>query len=131
MQATSEQTTDANIYVIGGLAAGPTSQPQYGSSALRQCLQIDANLTVYEREAMKVARYCTPLALVRDRFILALGGLGSNSSYLASCECYDTHTNHWFQIQDMPAPCAKSSAVVMNQRFVYVMPGTNTDMRQP
>ena len=78
---------------------------------------------------MKQARYCTPLALIRDRFILALGGLSQASVAIKSCECYDTHTNHWFQIQDMPAACARTSAVVMNQRFVYMMPGNNNDLR--
>lgn len=48
LQATSEQTSDANIYVIGGL---PSNQASASSpQPLRQCLQIDANLTVYERD---------------------------------------------------------------------------------
>lgn len=42
--------------------------------ALPDCSAIDANLTVYEREKMKIARYGTALALVRDRYLLALSG---------------------------------------------------------
>ena len=85
LQATSEQTSDASIFVMGGLStASPfsasttpsnRSDSNISANALRSCLQIDANYTVYDREQMKQARYATPLALVRDRFILALGGL--------------------------------------------------------
>ena len=78
---------------------------------------------------MKQARYCTPLALVQGRFVLALGGLGTTSTAIKSCECYDTNTNHWLQIQDMPVACARTSAVVMNHRFVYVMPGSNSELQ--
>lgn len=77
---------------------------------------------------MRQARYAAPLALVRDRFILALGGISTGNNVIRSCECYDTHTNHWFQTQDMPRACANTCAVVMNQRIVYVMPGSNKDM---
>lgn len=41
---------------------------------LNDTLQLDANLNVYEREPMKTARYHSPLALIRDRFIVAMGG---------------------------------------------------------
>lgn len=68
-QMNSIQTTDANIFVIGGTRAGTS-----GQTVLQDTLQIDANLTVYDKEPMKTGRYHTPLALIRDRFILALGG---------------------------------------------------------
>ena len=45
--------------------------------AIKDTIQVDANMTAYEREPMKTARYNAPLALIRDRFILALGGFTS------------------------------------------------------
>ena len=39
-------------------------------------------------------------------------------------------TNHWFAIQDIPSQLINTSAVVMNERFVYVMPGNNADSRK-
>ena len=94
--------------------------------SLSDTLQIDANMTVYERKQMKQARYGTPLALIRDRFILALGGFISRSQITKACECYDTYTNYWFTIASLPTQAANTTAVVLNERFVYVMPGSNS-----
>lgn len=88
---------------------------------------IDANMTVYEREPMKTARYCAPLAMVRDRFILALGGFTGRSSTTKVVECYDTLTNHWFNTAPLPGQSANCTAVVMNERWIYLMPGANRD----
>lgn len=41
--ATSQQTTDASIFVIGGATSNRSD-----AAALPDCLQIDANLTVYD-----------------------------------------------------------------------------------
>ena len=54
------------------------------------CLMIDANMTVYEREKMKTARYGAALALIRDRFILALAGMTGKTSKTQLAEAYDT-----------------------------------------
>ena len=121
-QITSVQTQDSNIYIIGG-----TRQSQTGRGAITDTLMIDANLTVYEREPMKTARFLAPLALIRDRFILALGGFTSRSSPTKVCECYDTMTNHWFNIAALPSMSTNCTSVVMNERWVYMMPGTNKD----
>ena len=56
---------------MGGFKPGSGVEP----TVLRDCMMIDANLTVYEREPMKNARYGAPLAMIRDRFILVLGGM--------------------------------------------------------
>jgi hypothetical protein len=69
---TSQQTLDANIFVVGGYRSSSSSSAEI--NVLRDTLMIDANLSVYEREPMKTARFGAPLALVRDRFVLALGG---------------------------------------------------------
>jgi len=39
------------------------------------CRMIDANLLVSEKAPMKSPRCSIPLALVRDRWILAIGGM--------------------------------------------------------
>ena len=90
-QFTTMQTTDANIFVIGGTrntsSAGPT--------VLSETLQVDASMTIYEKEPMKTGRFFAPLALIRDRFILALGGFTGRATSTKTCECYDTWTNFW------------------------------------
>ena len=82
-------------------------------------------MTVYEKAPMQQARFNAPLALVRDRFLLALGGFSGRQSPTLSCECYDTLTNHWFSIASLPAETNNGCAVVL-ERFVYMMPGTQT-----
>ena len=84
-QITTVQSSDASIYVIGGCR-----QQSAAPAALTDTLQIDCNMTVYEREPMKTARFMTPLALVRDRFVLALGGFTGRSQATKACECYDS-----------------------------------------
>ena len=121
-QVTTMQISDSNIYVVGG-----TRSQQGGSTVLTDMLQIDANMTVYEREHMKTGRFQAPLALVRDRFILALGGFTGRSTATKTCECYDTTTNYWFNIASLPGQSMNTNAVVMNDRFVYIMPGTNRE----
>ena len=84
-------------------------------------------MTVYEREPMKTARFMTPLALVRDRFVLALGGFTGRNAATKTCECYDSQTNAWFNIASLPTQSVNTTAVVMNERWVYLMPGTNRE----
>jgi hypothetical protein len=84
-------------------------------------------MTVYQRERMQTARYGATLALIRDRFVLALSGMTGRSKTTRTCEAYDTQTNHWFSIQDLPVALCNTSATVMNNRFVYVMPAANQE----
>ena len=94
---TSQQTTDANIFVIGGYRTSSNE-----NLVLKDCIQIDCNIQAYEREQMKTARYSAPLALIKDRFVLALGGYISKYNITKLSECYDTHTNTWFNIAPLP-----------------------------
>ena len=88
---------------------------------------VDCNMSVYERTSMTAGRFLAPLALIRDRFILAMGGYTSRSSTTKQAECYDTQTNYWFPIAALPATIVNSTAVVMNERWVYLMPGSNRE----
>jgi hypothetical protein len=36
-------------------------------------------------------------------------------------------TNHWFNIAALPSMSTNCTSVVMNERWVYMMPGTNKD----
>ena len=65
------------------------------------------------------------MCLVRDRFILALGGKISDLDSTESCEVFDSVNNEWFPMARLPFAIINSTAVVMNQRFVYLMPGPN------
>lgn len=80
-------------------------------------------MQVKQMEKMKVARFGVVLALVHERYILALSGFKGSSNMTDQCEAFDTLSNHWFTIKQMPFPVANTSAVVMNGRHVYVMPG--------
>jgi hypothetical protein len=91
---------------------------------LKQCFCIDANMSIYDRESMSMGRYNMPLALVRDRFILACGGQTSENTATNTCEAFDIDTNTWFSIAPLKQPMSNTSAVVMNNRFVYLMPGS-------
>lgn len=73
------------------------------------------------------ARFEIPLALVHDRFILALGGKTNKTNGTRRCEAFDTVCNHWFQIETLPVTCVRATAVVLNDQEVYLMPGNNKE----
>ena len=80
---------------------------------------------------METARFGSPLALVHERFIFALGGFTKTNDQTMECEAFDTHTNHWFRLYSLPYPVANTSAVVMNNQKVYLMPGKQTNAQNP
>lgn len=47
-------------------------------------------MEVEEKESLKVPRYSVPLALVKDRYILTIGGLTAKNKNTDLCEAYDT-----------------------------------------
>lgn len=51
---------------------------------------IDGNLNIIEKAAMKSPRCSIPLALVKDRFILAIGGLVGRAKPCTIVAAYDT-----------------------------------------
>jgi hypothetical protein len=116
---TSQQTSDANIFIVGGCLS------PMGDRGLKQCLCVDANMQVYDREGMNLGRFNTPLALVRDRFLILCGGQINQDNSTNLCEAFDTETNTWFGIAPLSKPMSNTSAVVMNNRFIYLLPGTD------
>jgi len=81
-------------------------------------------MSIYDRESMSIGRFNTPLALIRDRFILACGGQTNEDAATNTCEAFDIDTNTWFSIAPLKQAISNTSAIVMNNRFVYLMPGS-------
>jgi len=115
---------NGNIYVIGGLQR---SEQNNENQVLRDCFKIDVNMEVTQQEKMDTARFGSPLAVVHERFIFALGGFSKNSEMTIDCEAYDIMSNVWFKTQSLPFPIANTTACVMNKRKVYLMPGKQTN----
>ena len=83
-----------------------------------------------DQEQMSKARYGSPLALVHERFILALGGYTNNSELTLHCEAFDTQSNYWFKIKALPFPTSNTTAIVMDETKVYLMPGKQAYMTE-
>ena len=79
-----------SIYMIGGLQT--TSDPR-DYILLPYCKQIDANLNIVDRAQMKVPRCSVPLALIRDRWIVAMGGLIGRNKPCTIVAAFDTVLN--------------------------------------
>lgn len=97
--------------MIGGLQT--TSDPR-DFILLPYCRQIDENFNITEKQGMKAPRCSIPLALIRDRWILAIGGLIGRNKPCTMVAAYDTMTNNWFDCQSLTTPRYNCSAVVMN-----------------
>jgi len=97
------------IYMIGGYRL------QDGApTAIRDCFQFNEYLEAKPIDKLQSGRFEIPLALVHDRFILAMGGKTTKIQGTRRCEALDTVTNHWFQIDSLPITCVSTTAVVMN-----------------
>lgn len=46
-------------------------------------------------------------------------------------DAYDTLTNAWFNCNPLPAPRGQCSAIVILQRYIYLLPGSQRDMLNP
>lgn len=54
-----------------------------------------------------------------------MGGLIGKNKPTALCFAYDIDTDAWFDVNSLSSPRLNCSAVVLNQRFIYLMPGNN------
>lgn len=104
---TSIQIPEGHIYMIGGIIS---------DLVCRNCWEIDPNLIVEEKEPMKVGRFNIPLALVKDRFIFAIGGMIGKNKPCEIVEAYDVNTNNWYTGPPTEKPRSFTSACVLNQR---------------
>jgi hypothetical protein len=69
---TVQIASNDKIYMIGGVQV---TSDQRDFLLVPYCRQIDANLVVTDRAPMKAPRCSIPLALLHDKYILAIGGL--------------------------------------------------------
>lgn len=90
---TAQLVKNDNIYMIGGLQT--TSDPR-DYILLPYCRMIDANFNLVEKAQMKSPRCSIPLAVIRDRWILAIGGLIGRNKACTLVAAYDTTLNAWF-----------------------------------
>jgi hypothetical protein len=68
-------------------------------------------------------RYNAPLAFIQERFVCALGGLTTNKVPTLTCEGYDVVKNQCFRMMPLEKPRYSTSAVVMQNHAIYIMPG--------
>ena len=104
------------------------SDQNYQQHAQRDTTKISANLELTTLSRIPTARFDTPLALVHDKVIIALGGKTSKYHGTKRCEAYDTITDTWINMNSLPFFCVNSTAVVMKDRYLYLMPGSNREM---
>lgn len=88
---------------------------------------VSADLEMSQLARMPTARFDTPLALVHDKVVIALGGKTSKYHGTKRCEAIDTTTGQWVNVAPIPFFCVNTTAVVMKERYVYLMPGNNRE----
>ena len=113
----SVQTQSGKIFLVGGLVK---------DLVLKQTYRIDENLLYEEMMVMKTGRFCTPIALVNDRYILAAGGQITPSNkgnyYTNASEVYDIVTNVWTTTGSMAKPRGNTSMTAIGN-FVFIFQG--------
>lgn len=62
---------NGDIFVVGGFNRSVKSNEL---EVLSDCLRVNKKFAVISQERMEIARFGSPLALVHDRFLLAMGG---------------------------------------------------------
>jgi hypothetical protein len=63
---------------------------------------------------MAEKRYNSPIALLQERFVIVMGGMGQYHMPITSTEGFDTVKLKWFKMQHLEKPRCATSAVVMN-----------------
>lgn len=56
---------------------------------------------------------------------MAIGGKTSKHNESKKCEAYDTVSDKWINLGQVPFQCFNTTAVVLRNRYVYLMPGQN------
>ena len=115
----SVQTTSGKIYMVGGLVK---------DLVLKNTFVIDEYLQHQESTSMKTGRFCAPVTLLKDNFILAAGGQTKNQvkKYTNSVEIFDISKNEWSTLNSMQRPRGNTSLTAINDRFVYIFNGLSS-----
>jgi hypothetical protein len=72
---------------------------------------------------MDTPRFNVPLAFVQERFVCVLGGLSQPGIPSLTCEGYDIVKSIWFKMKPIEDPRYSTTAVVMDNKAIYLMPG--------
>jgi hypothetical protein len=105
--------------MIGGLVK---------DQVLRQTFMLDENLNYKEIALMNVARFCAPVTLLKDSFILVAGGQTSASNrttYTSSTEIFSIATSTWTTISSLQKPRGNTSLCQIADRYVYIFNGVS------
>jgi hypothetical protein len=97
------------IYMIGGREV--TKDPR-AALFVTYCRSIDANLQVTDRAPLPEARCSIPLALLHDKWIMAIGGMKGSSEPSCAVTVYDVDKNEWHTLRDLATPRTNCSAIV-------------------
>ena len=62
---TSVQCESGKIFIVGGLVK---------DIVMKNTFQIDEDLVYSEMSAMKIGRFNAPITLLRDKFVIVVGG---------------------------------------------------------
>ena len=84
-----------------------------------------------EKAPMAFERHSLAMGLVRDRFAFAICGIGSQGKPIKEVEVYDSMTNNWELGSPLAEGIANVSAIVMLQRYIYILGGENAKWHQP
>jgi hypothetical protein len=106
---TVQLASNDTIYMIGGREV--TKDPR-SAMFVAYCRSIDANLQVTDRAPLPEARCSIPLALVHDKWILAIGGMKGSSEPSNAVTAYDVERNEWHVMRDLTSPRTNCSAII-------------------
>jgi hypothetical protein len=80
----------------------------------KNCLEIDGNMNMSEKEPMKVGRFNIALALIIDKFIIAIGGCTAKGKATDLVEVYDTALNIWYPVGSLNKARSCTTACPIN-----------------
>lgn len=72
---------------------------------------------------MRLKRFNVPCGLLRNRYILACGGITmkKNEKKLTNeCDMFDTQKNKWIKLPNMKFERANTSISVLGSRYAYI-----------
>uniref|UniRef100_A0A5K3FTZ7 BACK domain-containing protein n=1 Tax=Mesocestoides corti TaxID=53468 RepID=A0A5K3FTZ7_MESCO len=110
---------DDSIYMLGG-----SDDNRDATNQVDRINPLDGSVSSVPSMTLPRRR---PSAAATDRHLLVFGG--DNGLWLASCEAFDSITNQWTVLPDMPTPRSASAAVNVPDVGVVVVGGWDASMR--
>ena len=115
---TSVQQSNGHIWIVGGILPD--------KSLSNKVLELTDYLQLKQGGSMNLARFATPVALLKENFIVAAGGVisTSNRKQTNQTELYDISKGTWQIISSLEKPRANTSMCVITNRHVFIFNGT-------